>query len=53
VIDIAKKLGPIVQTGEGILLLQEVQLSGKRPQTGWDFANGVRLSLGEVIENGQ
>jgi methionyl-tRNA formyltransferase len=46
-IEIVKGLGPIVKTGEGLLLLREVQLAGKRPQTGSDFANGTRLAVGE------
>lgn len=53
VVSIAKGIGPIIQTGEGLLLLREVQLSGKRSQSGWDFANGTRLAVGEVLENGQ
>ncbi|MBR8827820.1 MAG: methionyl-tRNA formyltransferase [Gomphosphaeria aponina SAG 52.96 = DSM 107014] len=47
-----KKSGPIIQTGEGLLLLLEVQLAGKRPQSGWDFVNGMRLSQGELLDNG-
>jgi methionyl-tRNA formyltransferase len=46
---IAKGLGAIVQTGSGHLLLKEIQLSGKRPQTGADFANGTRLAIGETV----
>ena len=53
VVSLAKGLGPIVQTGVGLLLLLQVQLAGKRPQSGWDFANGTRLAVGEVLENGQ
>ncbi|HEY9847249.1 MAG TPA: hypothetical protein V6D03_13760, partial [Candidatus Caenarcaniphilales bacterium] len=49
VVGIAKNLGPIVQTGKGLLLLREVQLAGKRIQSGSDFANGVRLATGEVL----
>ncbi|MGB8701230.1 MAG: hypothetical protein WCD18_17590 [Thermosynechococcaceae cyanobacterium] len=37
----------MVQTGEGLLLLQSLQLAGKRQQSGWDFANGVRLVVGD------
>lgn len=51
VVSLVKGLGPIVQTGEGFLLLREVQLSGKRTQNGWDFANGTRLTLGEVLDS--
>lgn len=52
VVSIAKGLGPIIQTGDGLLLLREVQLAGKRAQSGTDFANGTRLAVGEVLENG-
>ncbi len=50
VVKIAKGLGPIVQTGSGCLLLREVQLAGKRPQSGADLVNGMRLSVGETFE---
>ena len=46
VVSIAKGIGAIAQTGEGLLLLREVQLAGKRPQSGWDFVNGNRLTVG-------
>ncbi|WP_204105723.1 MULTISPECIES: methionyl-tRNA formyltransferase [Spirulina sp. CCY15215] len=49
IVGFVKKLGAIVQTGAGLLLLQEVQLSGKRPQSGWDFVNGTRLTIGERV----
>lgn len=47
-----KNLGPLVQTGTGLLLLTQVQLAGKRPQSGWDFINGMRLSIGTKLDNG-
>jgi len=53
VVSIAKGIGAIVQTGEGLLLLREVQLAGKRPQSGWDFVNGTRLTVGEVFSAGR
>lgn len=49
VIEILKGLGPIVQTGEGYLLLREVQMSGKRPMSGWDFVNGARVTIGDSM----
>lgn len=49
VVSVAKGIGAIVQTGEGFLLLREVQLAGKRPQSGWDFVNGTRLAVGELF----
>lgn len=49
VVGVIKQVGPLIQTGTGRLLLREVQLAGKRLQSGWDFANGVRLEVGEVL----
>ncbi|NJM73675.1 MAG: methionyl-tRNA formyltransferase [Scytonema sp. RU_4_4] len=49
VVSIVKGLGAIIQTGEGLLLLREVQPPGKRPQSGWDFVNGSRLTVGEIF----
>jgi methionyl-tRNA formyltransferase len=53
VVQIAKGLGPIIQAGDGFLLLREVKPAGKKAQSGWDFANGARLSVGERLANGQ
>jgi methionyl-tRNA formyltransferase len=52
VVFLAKGHGPVVQTGEGLLLLQSVQPAGKRQQSGWDFANGLRMTVGDRFENG-
>jgi methionyl-tRNA formyltransferase len=49
VVGLLKNQGAVVQTGDGLLLLREVQLSGKRSQTGWDFVNGSRLQVGEPL----
>lgn len=49
VIAIAKGFGPVIQTGRDRLLLHTVQLPGKRPQLGTDFANGVRIAIGENL----
>ncbi len=49
IVGIAKNLGPIVQTGRGYLLLRQVQPTGKRLQSGSDFANGMRLQAGEKL----
>ncbi len=46
---IVKNFGAAIQTGAGLLLLHEVQQSGKRPQSGWDFANGTRIAVGERL----
>lgn len=47
-----KNWGALVQTGSGMLLLEQVQLAGKRSQSGWDFVNGMRLREGTKINNG-
>ncbi|MCG9892845.1 MAG: methionyl-tRNA formyltransferase [Thermosynechococcaceae cyanobacterium MS004] len=52
IVFVAKNYGPVVKTGEGLLLLQSVQLAGKRQQSGWDFANGLRLKVGDRFEDG-
>ncbi len=49
IFSIIKGKGPLVQTGDGLLLLRQVKLPGKRPQSGWDFVNGFRLKVGEVL----
>jgi len=50
VVSVVKNWGAVVQTGSGGLLLREVQLAGKRPQSGWDFANGTRIAIAEKIK---
>jgi methionyl-tRNA formyltransferase len=52
VVYLAKNYGPVVKTGEGSLLLQSVQLSGKRQQSGWDFVNGLRVEVGDLLDDG-
>ena len=47
-----KNYGAVVQTGSGMLLLTQVQLAGKRSQSGWDFVNGMRLEVGTIIDGG-
>lgn len=49
IVELVKNQGAIVQTGDGRLLLKEVQMAGKRSQAGWDFVNGTRLQVGEVL----
>lgn len=49
VVGLLKGQGAVVQTGQGVLLIKEAQLAGKRSQSGWDFVNGTRLQVGEVI----
>ncbi|MEO1095176.1 MAG: methionyl-tRNA formyltransferase [Cyanobacteria bacterium J06638_28] len=49
VVKIVKGVGPILQTGEGLLLLEQVKPSGKKAQSGWDFANGNHIEVGERL----
>ncbi len=49
IVKIIKGRGPVVKTGDGYLLLSQVQPAGKKPQTGADFVNGGRLSIGTVL----
>lgn len=49
VVGLLKGQGPLVQTGEGLLLLREVKPSGKKAQPGQDFVNGSRLAVGEWL----
>lgn len=45
----ADKSGILVQTGEGRLLLEEVQLEGKKRMRVSDFCNGYHLAEGTVL----
>ncbi len=49
IVEIRKGQGCVVQTGKGLLLLKEVQPSGKKLQSGWDFVNGARIAIGEMF----
>lgn len=49
VMALLKNHGPVIQTGRGALLLMQVQPAGKKPQSGWDFVNGLRVTLADVL----
>jgi len=50
IIDLEKH-GPIyVQTGDGVLALQQVQPEGKRPMAADEFARGSRIEPGELLQ---
>ncbi len=49
IVAVVKNRGAIVQTGDSYLFLKEVQLAGKKAQSGWDFANGGRVTIGERL----
>ena len=49
VVSIVKNIGLIIMTGDGLLLLREVQLAGKKAASGWDFANGTHVAIGEFL----
>ncbi|MEM8612383.1 MAG: methionyl-tRNA formyltransferase, partial [Cyanobacteria bacterium P01_H01_bin.105] len=44
-----KNHGPVIGTGNGYLLLLQLQPSGKKSQSGWAFANGSRIEVGEQL----
>ena len=46
---VIKNIGAIVQTLDGYLLLKEIQFAGKKTQSGWDFANGGQVAIGEPL----
>jgi methionyl-tRNA formyltransferase len=46
---IVKGQGFQVSTGSGELLITQVQPPGKRVQSAWDFVQGFRLQLGDVL----
>jgi len=49
VLALLKGQGPVIATGAGPILLRQVKPSGKQAQSGWDFANGSRLQVGETL----
>jgi len=49
IVAVLKGYGPVVQTRTGHLLLSEVKPAGKKKLSGWDFANGSRLEIGEQL----
>jgi len=50
IVGLIKGHGPVVQTGAGLLLLQQVKPGGKQAQSGYDFVNGSRLQVGDRFE---
>ncbi|MEO0758243.1 MAG: methionyl-tRNA formyltransferase [Cyanobacteria bacterium J06648_16] len=46
---IFKNHGPVIATGQGHLLLRQVKPAGKQAQSGWDFANGTHLAIGDRL----
>lgn len=51
VVAIVKGQGFVVQTGEGKLLVKQVQPVGKKPISAQSFLNGYRLEVGYVFAN--
>ncbi|HIK45272.1 MAG TPA: methionyl-tRNA formyltransferase [Leptolyngbyaceae cyanobacterium M65_K2018_010] len=48
-VGLLKGQGPVVKTGQGLLLLWQVKPSGKQAQVGADFINGSHLQVGETF----
>ncbi|MBD2150877.1 methionyl-tRNA formyltransferase [Pseudanabaena sp. FACHB-1277] len=49
IVEIYRGKGFALQTGNGLLLLKELQPAGKKLQSGWDFVNGMRLAIGTSL----
>lgn len=49
IVKFMKNFGFVVQTDDGLLLVLEVQLAGKKLQSAWNFINGTRLEIGEKL----
>lgn len=47
--DLIKGYGPVVRTGNGFLLLQEVKMEGKKSMSGADIVNGRLLEIGKHL----
>lgn len=49
ILSLVRGEGPEIATGEGSILLLEVQPEGKKPMRGWDFAVGYRPQVGDKL----
>ena len=49
IVKLIKNFGFVVQSNQGLLLVLEVQLAGKKLQSAWNFINGMRLQVGEKL----
>ena len=49
VVHLVKNWGPVIRTGDGLIVLKQVQLPGKRPISGVDLINGGYIKLGDKL----
>jgi len=49
VLGIVRKKGPLVQTGNGALVLTRLQPTGRQPMDGASFVNGYRVTVGDCF----
>lgn len=49
IVAVDKSLGPIVQTGHGLVAIGQIQPAGKRAMTGAEFARGYYPDIGEMF----
>ncbi|MDX2271761.1 MAG: methionyl-tRNA formyltransferase [Cyanobacteriota bacterium] len=49
IVQLVKNQGFRVQTGSHPLLITEVQPANKKAQSAWDFVNGSRLQVGQIL----
>lgn len=49
VIHLVKNWGPVIRTGDGLVVLKLIQLPGKRPISGVDLMNGGHIKIGDQL----
>jgi methionyl-tRNA formyltransferase len=49
IVSVLKRQGPVVATGEGCLVITQMQPSGKKPMDGWSWVNGSRAQQGQMF----
>lgn len=50
IVAVDKKLGPVVATGNGAVVIGSIQPAGKKPMTGAEFARGYHPTAGERFQ---
>ena len=49
IVEIVRRQGPVVETGDGLLLITRVCPAGKKPMDAWAWLNGSPLVPGQII----
>jgi methionyl-tRNA formyltransferase len=51
IVDLVKEKGFIVASGDGTLLIKEVQIEAGKKMNAWDLVNGRKIKIGDVLPN--